>query len=106
MCCTENMMSLLTSADPYTHLLSTGPVGWPWPRPVAQICNLLYRGFAIRSGWNFEPSRTGERSAECNSAIQQIANLRYGAGRREGYKQQGKAPSPPRFAGALHTWAN
>jgi len=42
---------------------------------VAQICNLLYRGFSIRKAsavqWAWR------RAAECNSAIQQITNLRY-----------------------------
>ena len=45
---------------------------------VAQICNLLYRRFAIgrASGYSKAAVVTG-RSAECNSAIQQIGNLRY-----------------------------
>jgi hypothetical protein len=45
---------------------------------VAQICNLPYRGFVIRkpSEYPFAAGRTN-RSAECNSAIQQITNLRY-----------------------------
>ena len=44
---------------------------------VAQIFNLLYRGFVIRSLPNFAGPRPVERSAECNSAIQQSATLRY-----------------------------
>ena len=45
---------------------------------VAQIFNLLYRGFVIR-----KPRPTPERTmiatvADCKSAIQQIENLRYG----------------------------
>jgi hypothetical protein len=44
---------------------------------VAQICNLLYRGFVFRSLPNSADPRPVERSAECNSAIQQSATLRY-----------------------------
>jgi hypothetical protein len=40
---------------------------------VAQICNLLYRGFAIRSA-----SAQFVAPAVYKPAIQQIANLRYG----------------------------
>ena len=44
---------------------------------VAQIFNLLYRGFVI-CGACENPSAQGLLSlAECNSAIQQIENLRY-----------------------------
>ena len=47
-------------------------------RAVAQIFNLPYRGFAIRKRLEFLPTRLGcGRSAEYNSAIQQIKNLRY-----------------------------
>jgi hypothetical protein len=40
---------------------------------VAQICNLLYRGSAIRSA-----SAQSVAPAGYKPAIQQIANLRYG----------------------------
>jgi len=50
--------------------------------PVAQICNLLYRGFSIRKASAFPASPDCPSSAECNSAIQQITNLRYGVMRR------------------------
>jgi hypothetical protein len=46
--------------------------------PVAQICNLLCRRFVI--GRAAEVACALERAganAECNSAIQQITNLRY-----------------------------
>jgi hypothetical protein len=43
---------------------------------VAQIYNLLYRGFSIRTGSEVLP--LVRHRAECNSAIRQIANLRYG----------------------------
>jgi hypothetical protein len=43
----------------------------PTPLIVAQISNLLYRGFPIR--WRCDI----ERPAECNSAIQQSSTLRY-----------------------------
>src|SRR5688572_6143366 len=46
---------------------------------VAQICNLLYRRFAIGSVFpSFLRVLGGARAAEYNSAIQQITNLRYG----------------------------
>src|SRR5438552_14729351 len=52
--------------------------GKPRWRGVAQIFNLLYRRFGIGrpSGvrWHL---RNPSRAAECNSAIQQIENLRY-----------------------------
>jgi hypothetical protein len=44
---------------------------------AAQISNLPYRGFAIRTGWKFPHLGDVRTSAECNSAIQQIENLRY-----------------------------
>ena len=46
-------------------------------RIVAQICNLPYRRFAIGRLTVLESAVLIGRSAECNSAIQQIANLRY-----------------------------
>ena len=72
---------------------------WPWdgrsPDMVGRACPqraeaaakvtqngiLLYRGLGIRLAWG-KTGRWGalERSAECNSAIQQIENLRIGAG--------------------------
>jgi hypothetical protein len=45
--------------------------------PVAQIFNLLYRGFSIRSLPNSAGLRPGDRSAEYNSAVQQSATPRY-----------------------------
>ena len=51
---------------------------WRRPSPVAQISNLLYRGFAIRSLPDSAGLRPVGHAAESNSAIQQIANLRYG----------------------------
>ena len=49
-------------------------------RKVAQIFNLLYRGFAIRlAAGSPNGVATFGRSAECNSAIRQIANLGYEA---------------------------
>jgi hypothetical protein len=47
-------------------------------RIVAQIFNLLYRGFEIRQVWQIKATLYFPRLAECNSAIQQIENLRYG----------------------------
>jgi hypothetical protein len=47
---------------------------------VAQICNLLYRGFATRRACEKKAASKWPSPAECNSAIQQIANLRYDAG--------------------------
>jgi len=45
---------------------------------VAQICNLPYRRFVIgRASESFERTGPCPRAAECNSAIQQITNLRY-----------------------------
>ncbi len=45
---------------------------------VAQIFNLLYRGFATRRRYKLPRVRFAfRRPADCKSAIQQIANLRY-----------------------------
>ena len=44
---------------------------------VAQISNLLYRGFPIRKPGKVRASANRRRPAEWNSAIQQIGNLRY-----------------------------
>ena len=50
---------------------------------VAQVSNLLYRGFPIRWSWKNAKPADVRRSAEWNSAIRQIGNLRY-EGRRIG----------------------
>ena len=50
------------------------------PAFVAQICNLLYRRIAFCEPRHNPGARHFRRPAECNSAIQQIANLRYHAG--------------------------
>jgi hypothetical protein len=50
-------------------------------RGVAQNCILPYRGCAVRKACQLRTLRIGWRSAECNSAIQQNAILRY-VGRR------------------------
>src|SRR5258707_4216334 len=51
---------------------------------VAQICNLLYRRFAIcgasRNPWHM---RVFVALADCKSAIRQITNLRYDSGHPE-----------------------
>jgi uncharacterized protein YoaH (UPF0181 family) len=45
---------------------------------VAQIFNLLYRGFSTGEALDLLGAvLNSARSAECNSAIQQITNLRY-----------------------------
>jgi len=46
--------------------------------PVAQIWNLPYRGFGIRTTRKLLRRLKLVRPAECNSAIRQIENLRYG----------------------------
>ncbi len=46
-------------------------------RDVAQICNLLYRRFAIGMAAKNPGALTFSRPAGCKPAIQQIANLRY-----------------------------
>ncbi len=46
-------------------------------RPVAQICNLPYRRFEIGKPLERPKILEYEEPADCNSAIQQIANLRY-----------------------------
>ena len=48
---------------------------------VAQISNLLCRGFPIRKPGKVCASANRRRPAEWNSAIQQIENLRYESGR-------------------------
>ena len=48
---------------------------------VAQISNLLYRGFPIRNPRKIRESANRRRPAEWNSAIQQIGNLRHKFGR-------------------------
>ena len=47
------------------------------PSRVAQICNLLYRGFATRRAQNIPGASGSPQPADCKSAIRQIANLRY-----------------------------
>jgi hypothetical protein len=44
---------------------------------VAQIFTLLYRGFEIRTASESQASSVFRGVAECNSAIQQSATLRY-----------------------------
>jgi hypothetical protein len=52
-----------------------------WTLPtVAQNCILLYRGFAIRWPQPVRRYSPIASAAECNSAIQQITNLRYAKG--------------------------
>jgi hypothetical protein len=48
--------------------------------PVAQVFNLLYRGFSIRQPQFFQEFRAQPRPAGYNPAIQQIGNLRYDYG--------------------------
>jgi hypothetical protein len=58
-------------AKPHDGLTCIFPT-FGWAEGVAQIFNLLYHGFSTRGG-----SGGQGHSAECNSAIQQNANLRY-----------------------------
>jgi hypothetical protein len=44
---------------------------------VAQICNLLYRRIAFGKARFFSRRQKIERPADCKSAIQQSATLRY-----------------------------
>ena len=58
-----------------------------WLRPGRAA---LYRGFAIRRGAaSSKRFRVAPRLAECNSAIQRIANLRYEAQRRSALNRYG-----------------
>jgi hypothetical protein len=47
-------------------------------RVVAQVSNLLYRRFSICGPWSYLTPPSFRASAEWNSAIQQVGNLRYG----------------------------
>jgi len=45
---------------------------------VAQVCNLLYRRFAIGSAPKLAPTLSSLHFADCKSAIQPTASRRYG----------------------------
>jgi hypothetical protein len=73
-----------------------------WPRlmpgkrclPVAQICNLLYRGVELRQAFvGSKRAGLGDGRAECNSAIRQFTKLRYKGISRSTVAHAGAWPS-------------